>query len=75
MHESPNDNVNNNLINDLLSKNENLTKEVPHLENIKNLSKTELSCKKVNKNLQQIIQKNIYKFYSLLFPTKIKNFQ
>ena len=53
LHEPPNVNVNNNLINDLCTENEHLQREVSHLENIENLSKTELSCNKINKNPQQ----------------------
>ena len=53
MDEPPNVNVNNNLINDLCTENEYLQREVLHLENIENLSKTELSCHKINKNLHQ----------------------
>ena len=53
MHEPPNVNVNNNLINDLRTENEYLQSEVSHLENIENLSRPELSCKKINKNPQQ----------------------
>ena len=44
LHEPPNVNVNNNLINDLCTENEYLQREVSHLENIENLSKLELSC-------------------------------
>ena len=53
LHESPNVNVNRNLINDLYSENEYLQREVTHLEDIENLSKTELSCNKINENPQQ----------------------
>ena len=53
LDEPPNVNVNNNLINDLCTKNEYLQREVLHLENIENLSKTELSCHKINKNPHQ----------------------
>ena len=54
LHESPNVNVNKNLINDLYSENEHLQREVTHLlEDIGNLSKTELSCNKINENPQQ----------------------
>ena len=53
LHESPNVNVNKNLINDLYSGNEHLQREVTHLlEDIGNLSKTELSCNKINENPQ-----------------------
>ena len=53
MHEPPNVNVNNNLINDRCTENKYLQREVSHLENIENLSKTELSCNKIQKNPQQ----------------------
>ena len=53
LHESPNVNVNRNFINDLYSENEYLQREVTHLEDIENLSKTELSCNKINENPQQ----------------------
>ena len=53
LHEPPNVNVNMNLINDLCTENEYLQREVSHLENIENLSRPELSCKKINKNPQQ----------------------
>ena len=53
LHEPPNANVNNNLINDLCTENEYLQREVPHLENTENSSKTELNCNKINKNPQQ----------------------
>ena len=53
MHEPPNVYVNNNVINDLYTGNEYLEREGLHLENIENLSKTELSCNKINKNSQQ----------------------
>ena len=39
LDESPKDNVNNNLINDLYTENENLQWEVSHLENIENFQK------------------------------------
>ena len=53
LHEPPNVYVNNNVINDLYTGNEYLEREGLHLENIENLSKTELSCNKINKNSQQ----------------------
>ena len=53
MYEPPNVNVNNNLINDLCTENENLQREVPYLENIERLSKTKISCNKINKSPQQ----------------------
>ena len=46
MHEPPIVNVNN-------AGNENLQREVLHLENIENLSKADLGCNKINKNSQQ----------------------
>ena len=53
LHQPPNFNVKNNLINDLRTENEYLQREVSHLENIENLSKTELSCNKINKDPQR----------------------
>ena len=53
MHEPLNVNANNNLINELGTENEYLQREVWHLENVENLSKTELSCNKINENSQQ----------------------
>ena len=53
MYEPPNVNVNNNLINDLYTENENLQREVLYLENIERLSKTKISCNKINKSPQQ----------------------
>ena len=53
MYEPPNVNVNNNLINDLYTENENLQREVLYLENIERLSKTKISCNKINKRPQQ----------------------
>ena len=53
MYEPPNVNVNNNLINDLCTENENLQREVLYLENIERLSKTKISCNKINKSPQQ----------------------
>ena len=53
LHEPPNVNVNNNLINGPFTGNDYLQREVSHLENIEDLSKTELSCNKINKNPQQ----------------------
>ena len=52
LHEPPNVNVNNNFVNDLCTESENLQREVWNLENVENMSKTELSCNKTNKNLQ-----------------------
>ena len=62
LHEPPNVNVNNNLINDLCTENEYLQREVLHLEKIENFSKTELSCNKI-KTRGKITQQRIYKFY------------
>ena len=53
LDEPPNVNVNNNLINGLCTENEYLQREVSRLENIENLSKTELSCNRINKNPHQ----------------------
>ena len=52
LHEPPNVNVNSNLINDLCTENEYLQREVLHLENIENFSKTELSCNKIKTRRQ-----------------------
>ena len=49
LHEPPNVNVNNNLINDLCTENEYLQREVSHLENVENLSRPELNCKNQSK--------------------------
>ena len=62
LHEPPNVNVNNILISDLCAENEYLQREVLHLENIENFSKTELSCNKI-KTRGKITQQRIYKFY------------
>ena len=53
MHELPNVNVKNNLINELCTENEHLQREVLLLGNIENLSKPELSCNRINKNPHQ----------------------
>ena len=60
LHELPNVNLSNSLINDLRSGSKNLQGEVSYLENIENLSKTELSCYKINKNPRQNNTKRIY---------------